>query len=82
MENYAFTRKAIDRAQRLDPEKHGLKLAAINEYLSQLGRLFWDDSRALFWVSYPMSSSKSEMHVAVWLMPVAGEFQPNEQEAA
>lgn len=78
MENYAFTRKSIDKAQRLSMKTDGAFLGAINEYLTNLGRLAWDDARALWWVSYPVSKDKQEWQVAVWLMDVAAQFEPRE----
>lgn len=70
-ENIAFTEKAIARAQRGSIEQPFC--AALNAYLFKLGRVAWDDARALFWVAPP--SGKPQ--VAVWLMPVALRFEPN-----
>lgn len=68
--NKAFAAKAIDAAQRMSITEP--KCAAINEYLMKAGLLAWDDDRALWWVNHPIAG----MQVAVWLMPVALQFEP------
>lgn len=68
--NKAFAAKAIDTAQRMSITEP--KCAAINEYLMRAGLLAWDDDRALWWVHHPIDGPQA----AVWLMPVALQFEP------
>ena len=67
--NRAFLAKAIDKAQHLaigDPF-----CDALNHFIRKAGVLVWDDARGLFWVKHPNNG----WHVAVWLMPVASQFE-------
>lgn len=69
-ENIAFTEKAIRRAQSLSIEDRFCQ--ALTEYLARMGRLYWDNDLALFWVAPPHGKPE----VAVWMMPVANRFEP------
>ncbi len=70
--NVSFVAKAIDRAQKL--EIGNPFCDAINSFLIRHGLLFWDDSRALFFVKHPFAGAQ----VAVWMMPVALQFEPGD----
>ena len=71
-----FLEKAIAKAQRGDISEPFC--AALNRYLFNAGVMAWDDERALFWVRHPSAG----WQVAVWLMAVASQFEPQESKAA
>lgn len=67
----SFLAKAINKAQHLSIEDRFC--AALNEYITRVGNVLWDDERALFWVEHP----KDGWQVATWLMPIASRFKPS-----
>ena len=68
--NRSFLVKAIARAQKEAPGSPFCQ--ALHEYIAREAGIVWDDARALFWVDHPDGPQ-----VAVWLMPVAMQFEPN-----
>lgn len=77
MENKAFTDRAIAQAQHMSIDGDPL-CVAVTEYLMRMGRVVWDDDRTLFWV-LPTSGPPQ---VAVWMMPVASQFEPGDTAGA
>jgi hypothetical protein len=76
-DNQAFIAKAIDRANGRMKGQCGLAAGeplcdAITAFLIRRELLVWDDYHALFWVRHPTEG----WQVAVWMMPVANQFQP------
>ena len=69
-ENTAFTERAIRKIEPRSIEEPFVE--AITDYLFRMGRMAWDDARALFLVECPARG----WIVAVWMMPVALKLEP------
>jgi len=70
-ESIAFTERVIRTLGQRSIED-GLFELALHDYLVLVGRIVWNDSRALFFVNHPSDG----WQVAVWMMPIALQFEP------